>query len=121
MLRYAFRVRSGFTLIEVLVALVLFEFAMLALAASAAVAARNLALASLGTRAQQAARTRVEELRVGSCSRTVSGNSNGQGLTEFWSIRATGSVRVVSDSVEYALPDGRRQRLVLYAHVVCPS
>ena len=119
--RYSFHVRSGFILIEVLVALVLFEFAMLALAASAAVAARNLASANLGTRAQQVARNRVEELRVGSCSRTVGGNSHDQGVTEFWSIRAAGSVRVVCDSVEYVLPDGRRRRLVLYAHVLCPS
>jgi len=114
-------VRTGFTLIEVIIALVLFEFAMLALAAATSVAARNLAAANLGARALDAAHNRVEQLRVTSCSTPGSGSESARGVTEFWNVRGTDRVRFVSDSVEYALPDGHRHRLVLYATVLCPS
>jgi Tfp pilus assembly protein PilV len=112
-------VRYGFTLIEMLVALILFEFAMLALAATATVAARNLAAANLGVRAQELARTRVELLRAGNCPGVADGTSQSLGVTEFWSVRAEGAIRMVSDSVEYALPDGRHRRLVVSAWVLC--
>jgi Tfp pilus assembly protein PilV len=114
-------VRSGFTLIEVIIALVLFELAMLALAALAWIAARDLAAANLGARALEMARNRVEQLRITSCSSAESGHDVGYGMTEIWSVRDADRVRVVSDSIEYALPDGRRRRLVLYATVLCST
>jgi hypothetical protein len=65
------------------------------------------------------ARNRVEQLRIASCSSAGSGSAGAHGMSEVWSVRVTDRVRVVSDSIEYALPDGRRRRLVLHATVLC--
>ena len=62
---------KGFTLIEVLIALVIFEFGMLALAATSAVAARDLGVANRRMKANAIARNRVELLRADACRPTM--------------------------------------------------
>jgi prepilin-type N-terminal cleavage/methylation domain-containing protein len=113
-------VRNGFTLIEVLVALVLFEFGMLALAASSAVAARDLAAANLSARAQTLARNRVELLRGAGCPAPGGGDAHvPRGMREFWRVAASGQLRIISDSVEFMLPRARPAHVVSRAWAVC--
>jgi len=57
----------GFTLIEVLVALVLFAFGVLGLAAETAALTRLLARAQRAARVTAAASARLERLRAGAC------------------------------------------------------
>lgn len=111
----------GFSLIEVLVALVLFEFGMLALVASSAVAARNLGVANRRLHAQWLATDRVEELRTTACGTpTPAGRAAAPGgLTEFWRVEAVGARRVLSDSVDLPLPNGRRSHVVARAWMLC--
>jgi type IV pilus modification protein PilV len=114
-------VRTGFTLIEVLIALVVFEFGMLALAAVAAVAARDLATASLTNRAHDLARNRVEQLRATACATGPgAGETSSGGITEFWRVDASGALRILSDSVDFTLPRRRRANIVLRARRLCP-
>lgn len=111
--------RKGFTLIEVLVALVLFEFGMLALAATTAMAARDLAAANLGFRAQALARNRVEQLRASACPAPGAGYAQAGGLREFWRVDAAGQLRIISDSVDFKLPRARRGSHVRRAWTIC--
>jgi len=112
--------RNGFTLIEVLVALVLFEFGMLALAASSGVAARNLAQAHRRTRARALATARVEQLRVRACVAPESGVALvSGGFTESWSVVTSGPQRDVRDSVTVVLQGGRTTSIVARATVLC--
>lgn len=111
--------RNGLTLIEVLVALFLFEFGMLALAAASAAAARELAAANIGLRAQALARDRVEQLRVTACGAPSAGGATTNGITETWQVRASGSVRIIADSVSFMLPRGRRAAIVRRAWTIC--
>jgi prepilin-type N-terminal cleavage/methylation domain-containing protein len=112
--------RNGFTLIEVLVALVLFEFGMLALAAGTGVAARNLAQARSHTRARMLATARVEQLRIRACATLESGTSTAPGgLAESWSVVAAGSRRDIHDSVTVALSRGQSTSFVARATVLC--
>lgn len=110
--------RHGFTLIETLVALVLVQFGLLAVAATSAIAARDLAAAAREASARDAARERVETLRPAACAATLQGSRSTPALTEHWSIRGD-TVRLVRDSVEYPLPRGRRGRLVVEQVVLC--
>jgi Tfp pilus assembly protein PilV len=110
--------RRGFTLVETLVALVLVQFGLLAVAAALAIAARDVATATRATRARDAARERMEILRATACASETEGHRAVGGMSEHWSVRGD-TVRVVRDSVEYDLPGGRRGRLVLEQIVWC--
>jgi prepilin-type N-terminal cleavage/methylation domain-containing protein len=113
-------VRKAFTLIEVLIALVIFAFGMLALAATSAIAARDLAEATHRIRAQAIAGNRVEQLRARACQlSSVSSDELHGRLKEFWRIEADGSRRVVVDSVEFPTTRGRRSSVVLRAWTLC--
>lgn len=112
--------RSGFTLIETLVALVLFQFGMLAVTAAAAVAARDLATAQRMVRAQSTARERVELLRARVCPDIAAGTHQSDGLVEYWAIESLAAHRVLRDSVAFTLPRGRKGHVVLRAYALCP-
>jgi Tfp pilus assembly protein PilV len=116
----AFDVRKGFPLIEVLVALLIFEFGMLALAATSAVIARDLGAATRRARAHAQASHRVEGLRGTACSAgNVTAGLTHDGLTEVWRVDATGDRRALADSVSFALSNGRRSHVVLRAWLLC--
>ena len=111
--------RPAFTLIEVLVAMVLFEFGMLALAATSAVTARSFGVAVRRARAQSVAAARVEQLRAGACAVTLPGRASHTGFTESWRVDAIGRRRLIEDSVEIVLPRARRASVVRRAWTVC--
>src|SRR5438552_14401808 len=111
--------RRGFTLIEVLIALVVFAFGMLALASTTAVAARDLGRANRYARARMLARNRIERLRSNPCPPAGAGASRTPGgLLEFWSIQSAGRQRIISDSVELTL-SGRTGHVVLRTIALC--
>lgn len=112
--------RAGFTLIEALIALVLFQIGMLALAATSAVAARDLGVANRRTRAHAVAAHRVARLRTGSCPSPASGTAKlGGGLTEHWRVDAAGKARIVSDSIVLVMPGGRTSSVVARVWTLC--
>jgi Tfp pilus assembly protein PilV len=112
--------RGGFTLVEVVVALLLFELGMLALTGVAAVAARDLASANRTARAHALARNRVEMLRSARCPPPASGSTSASGTTERWRVTAEKNTRRIADSVEFTLPSGRVRRVIREAWILCP-
>lgn len=113
------RNRPAFTLVETLVALVLFQFAMLALTAGAAVAARDLADARRMTTAHAMARDRVEWLASLSCPSSGSGTLRAGGYTQHWRVDPSGDRRLIRDSVVYARPNGRSGFVVARGAKLC--
>lgn len=112
--------RPGFTLIESLIALVLFQIAMLALAATCAVAARDLGAANRHSRAQAVAEWRLASLRATACTSPAPGSRDlSGGLTEHWSVAAEGDVRVVTDSVVLIGRRGRETSVVARGWMLC--
>lgn len=113
--------RSGFTLVETLVALVLFQIGMLAVAATGAVAARDVAIARRTAQARDLARNRVEALRATACviPSGREGSAVGPGLTEHWRLVPAGAGREIVDSVSFALPAGRRGVVVIRGATLC--
>ncbi|MEX2152125.1 MAG: type II secretion system protein [Gemmatimonadaceae bacterium] len=112
--------RSGFTLIETIVALVLLQFGLLAIAAVSAVAARDIAATQKSASALALARNRVELLRASACPTPTTGQASLPGrVAEFWVIEARGAMRLISDSVTFALPRGRPGSMVARASAIC--
>ena len=113
------RHRPAFTLVETLVALALFQFGMLALAAGVAVAARDLAAARRATTAHTMARNRVEWLASASCPTSAMGTAQTDGYIEYWRVEAAGEGRLIGDSVAFPKPDGTRGFVVMRAAKWC--
>ena len=111
--------RPGVTLIEVVVALTIFQIVMLALTATTIVAARDLSVANRRARALELAERRVAELRAGACAGGSSGSAAVPGLREFWSVNSNGAIRAISDSVQLTHAHGS-ESLVVRAWVYCP-
>ncbi len=112
--------RRGFTLIEVVLALILFQFGMLALAASAAVAARDLSVANRRLKARSLAEARVARLRASRCPAPGAGSLRvAGGFVEHWTVTDAGGIRRVVDSVAMTLPRGREASVVVRAWVLC--
>lgn len=110
----------GFTLIEVVLALVIFQVGMLALAATIAVSAGDIAAANRRMRAQSVARARIASLRASACPVAASGRGElAGGLVEHWSVTAEGRLRRVADSVSITLPRGRSSAVVLAEWMRC--
>lgn len=95
--------RAGFTLVELLVALLLFDCALLALAGDAALLVRAAGAARRRATAATAAAATIQRLRVLGCPAPAQGQrAIAPGVTESWSVVADGdSVRRLRDSVGY--------------------
>src|SRR3954470_13990519 len=105
--------RSGFTMIEALFALVMFQIGILALLSSGTVIARDMAMANRRARAEAVATSRVELMRA-TCPAPRAGHAApSPGVAEYWRVEGAGITRAISDSVEYDLPGGRSSRLVI--------
>ena len=112
--------RPGTSLLEALLALLLFEFGLLALLGAAIVSARDLGTAARRLRAQTLARNRVERLTVTACTAASGGFARWPGgMTETWRIERAGLVRVVADSVVVEAGGSRQEAVVLRAWSLC--
>jgi prepilin-type N-terminal cleavage/methylation domain-containing protein len=108
---------SGFTLVEVLVAMVVLAVGVIAMAGSTAMVTRMIGRGKVETRVAQAASRRIEMLRLSANSTAprctagtfVSGGPvTANGLTESWSVPINGKVRSVQVNVTYRTARGTR-------------
>ena len=108
--------RSGFTLTEVLIAVVVLGVGILALAGAFGGAARMIGRGKVETRAAQVASRRMEALRLAAASPprcTATAFSSGgpaihDGVTESWVVPVTGRLRMVRVTVTYLTVRGPR-------------
>ena len=101
---------SGFTLVEVLVAIVILSIGLLALASATANVSRMAGYGKWATAASQLATRRLETIRQVAYSTTPSCTSSAMvgggplyanGMTESWRIVGTGNTRAVEIIVSY--------------------
>ena len=110
----------GFTLVEVIVALVLLTIGMLGLAGVARAVARLTSESARLATATALAGARVEQLRAGRCAGSASGSAANGPYTEAWSTDVAGAARVVRVTVTYPAPPGLRTR-TLAAVIACAA
>ena len=80
------RSRRGFTLVELIVAIIILVIGVLGLASASAYVMRQIAGSSLQNRAAALAQSRFERLRSQSCASLTSGSAVTSGITERWTV-----------------------------------
>lgn len=109
---------EGFSLVEILVAIVILSVGLLALAQSSGAVTTMIARGKQDTQAAMAAQTQLEVLRrvanttTPKCTALASGSSTGPapGTTTTWTVGGSGGSRTVTVSVAYRI--GKRTRTV---------
>lgn len=117
--------RSGFTLIEVLVAVTVLAVGVVAMAGSAAAVTRMIGRGKIDTRAAQLATLKVDSLRVAAyattprCTALVNGGpATTDRVTLSWTVTPTPTGRTVSVSASYGTVRGARTE-VLTTYIEC--
>ena len=113
--------RAGFTIAEVLVALVLFTVALLGLAGSSALAVRVTGSALRERRAVQRAADRIASLRAQGCASARSGTATDAALAldERWTAASpVGGVTLIDEKVRWRAAAGTRV-LLLRSAILC--
>ena len=111
---------AGYTLIEIIVAIVIFTAGALALAASSAVVAEAMAANALRERGRRIASSRIAVIKT-QCAVAMSGGETVQQIQSAWSVAHPSPSRVdVVESVGYLLPRGSRAE-TYRATVWCPK
>ena len=114
------RARTGFSIVEVLVALVLVTIGLLGIAGNCALAIRVTAVAARERRAAQRASDRIAELTSQGCASARSGSSPAPsaGMSEQWTVGAVvNGVALVDARASWAAPSGARSVLLRSATV----
>jgi prepilin-type N-terminal cleavage/methylation domain-containing protein len=108
---------AGFSLVEVLVAIVVLGIGIVAMVGSSAMVTRMIGRGKVETRAAQVASRRLETLRLAAYSTsprcTAAGFAGGgpvttSNVTESWVVPAAGKVRSVQVNVTYRTVQGSR-------------
>ena len=102
------KARRGFTLIEVVIAIVLLAAGALALAGTAAVTARRMAESGRRSTAVSLARSRAEVSMASPCTSLASGSETVHGVQSAWVATSTAASTELSQRVTY--PTGRGDR-----------
>ena len=103
----------GFSLVEVIAAMVILTVGVLGLAASAAAVGRLTTEGARMSGAAIAASSKFEELRAMACASMTDGSdTHPGGYSRRWSIVATGNVRTITMVVSYS--NGRQTRTATY-------
>lgn len=107
---HSIRVRRGFTLLELLVALVLLDLGLIALAGASAAVSRVQVAAAGDTRAQELASATVERIMSSPCGGAPAGsNRPAVDIQEWWTDdRMPNDVRLASDSLVVTTARGNR-------------
>jgi len=112
---------DGFTIVEVLVALILFAVALLGVAGSSALAVRVTGSALRERRAVQRAADRIAALRAQGCASARGGTTTDAALAldEAWTVSPTASgVTLIDEQVRWRTVAGTRT-LLLRSAILC--
>jgi prepilin-type N-terminal cleavage/methylation domain-containing protein len=123
------RTSAGFTLVEVLVAVVVLAIGIIAMAGSAGMVTRMIGRGKMATRAGQAATRKMEQLRLAAYSTsprcTAAGFASGgpevttQAVTRSWVVPAFGKVRNVLVVVSFKTTRGGAHTDTLNTVIEC--
>ena len=116
--------QKGFTIVEVLVAVMVLAVGVIALVGSSATITRMIGRGRHDTRAALVAESRLEILRQQArsttplCTGLANGTATTQGMAESWSIAASGTTRTLTSQVIYRVA-GRTDTLQLLTIIRC--
>jgi len=114
-LRRRFRARGGFTLVELIVAIIILVVGVLGLASAAAVVMRQITGSSFQNRAAAIAQSRFEQLRAIPCANAVGGTASSGGVTERWNVQMLTRTMQLTDVVTWR--EKNTQRTVTFSSI----
>ena len=110
----------GFTLVELMVAMIIFVIGLLALASTTAVTTRHMGGGAQMARAASAAQTRFERLRAEACETITDGSDESRGIAEKWTV--TTMPRAVEVTLVVSFDTNRGSREHEYKTIIpCPE
>jgi type IV pilus modification protein PilV len=117
--------RDGFTLVELLVAVVILAVGVLGLAATASVVTRQMTGAVHQSVAANVAYSRMERIRTGNCVAMADSSSPAAGVVtrnvrERWVIAKTNNAILVYDTITYVVR-GRKKTQVYHSEFPCTA
>ena len=112
--------RSGFTLIELVIAAFIFAVGALALEATAVASLRRMRRSIDLSFAASVARSRLETLAAARCDGLASGSDEVRGVVSTWTVESTAlpTVRAVAQTLTYSL-DGRQRTDTYRSMIFC--
>lgn len=111
--------RGGFTIVELIVAMVVFAIGVLGLAATTATVARLMGSASRQTIAATVAQSRIENLRARSCASLASGSETVRGVTSTWTVVVATRGDSVTETVTFPTAGGKTRTRVYKTMITC--
>ena len=115
----AVRRRSGFTLVELMVAMMVFVIGVLAVASSSTVVMTMVGGSQRRTIAAVVAESRFERLRSVSCAAHASGNTTTRGVSEKWMVVPLAAADDVTVQVTFASSGGRVTSQTYRTYIPC--
>ena len=104
------RAAAGFTLVELLVAMMVFAIGVLGLAATAASVTRLMGGATRQTIAANIAQSRLEKLRASPCGTLTNGADTTRGVVSAWTVQPVTRGVNVTETVIFPTQGGNRTR-----------
>ena len=111
--------RAGFTIVELLVALMIFAVGMLGLAATAGSVTKMMGGAKRQVLAATIAQSRLERLRSSPCTSIVSGADTTRGIVNKWTVSAVVRGMNVIDSVTFPTSRTDKRTRVYFTTIGC--
>lgn len=113
-------VRSGFTLVELIVAMLMLTIGLLGLAGVGAVVLKQMKGGTYQTIAASIAQSRFEQFEGDPCASIVSGTATVRGMTETWTTSAVGlRAKTVRDTVTFTATTGTTKKVGIHTVVAC--
>lgn len=104
------RGRSGFTIVELIVAMLMLTIGLLGLAGVGAVVLKQMKGGTYQTIAASIAQSRFEQLEGDPCTSIIGGTATVRGMTEKWNVAALGlRAKTVYDTVTYSSSKGPKK------------
>jgi prepilin-type N-terminal cleavage/methylation domain-containing protein len=114
--------RDGFTLIELMVAIMILVVGVLGLAGTAGMVSRMVGGAAQQTIAANIAASRFETLRSVPCASVVGGDTTIRNISEVWSVTpdpTNANLSAVANTITYTAAGGRSRTLAFQSYIIC--
>lgn len=116
------QVRDGFTLIELMVAIMILVVGVLGLAGTAGMVSRMVGGAAHQTIAANIAASRFETLRSVPCASVVNGDTTIRNINESWTVTpdpGNANLIAVADTITYTAAGGHSRTLAFQSYIIC--
>lgn len=112
--------RDGFTLAEVILAIVILSVGLLALASGSMGVIRQMRAGNQAAVAAMVAQSRIEKMRSKTCTGLSTGSATTNGLSEKWTVTSINAkLSAVAETVSYVPRPGVTKKLGVTGGVVC--